>query len=97
MPIVLLSLFFGESKVLKVVFKTLHYNDLVLFLHVCVKCFILRLELFIREILKICTLGSYYWPCNQASMLCRSEWFCDGSIQAEHILPFFLSFLVEIG
>lgn len=45
MPIVLMSFFFGESKVLKVVLKTLHYNDLVLLLHVCVKHFIFEIEI----------------------------------------------------
>ncbi|XP_038963096.1 AN1-type zinc finger protein 4 isoform X2 [Rattus norvegicus] len=43
MPTVLMSLFFGESKVLKVVLKTLHYNDLVLLLHVCVKYFLFEI------------------------------------------------------
>ncbi|XP_076796457.1 AN1-type zinc finger protein 4 isoform X6 [Arvicanthis niloticus] len=43
MPTVLMSLFLGESQVLKVVLKSLHYNDLVLLLHVCVKYFIFEI------------------------------------------------------
>jgi hypothetical protein len=63
MPTVLMSLFFGESKVLKVVLKTLHYNDLVLLLHVCVKYFTFEIGI-IRQIFQRCTLGSCYWPHN---------------------------------
>lgn len=45
----LTSLFFGESKVLKVVLKTLHHNDLALLLHVCVKCFMFDIAILLDK------------------------------------------------
>jgi hypothetical protein len=49
MLLYLLSIFFGESKVFKVVLKTFHCNAVALFLHVCVKCFIFDIEILIDK------------------------------------------------